>query len=173
MLKPQTLAEPFFKEVSQLGEFLPVEASDMPEAYQSLLAHHDHMTVTLEAWYNSLVDVHVLHEQSDPEFYSRASLLQLQRTGEAVQLGIVRIRLAELNEPVRLEIESRALPLGRILIRHHVMREVELLQLWRVNPGSILRSHLELPDDSAIYARTARIMVESKPAIELLEIVRK
>lgn len=172
LLLPQDLASLFFDSAAEVGEFASIESSELPSAYQSLLAHHDHMTVTLEAWYNSLVDVHVLGEQKDEQTYARASLLRLQRTGETVQLGIMRIQLAELSEQVRLEIESRALPLGRVMIRHHVMREVELLQLWRVEPAPGLRSNLNLPEDEILYARTARIMVESKPAVELLEIVR-
>jgi hypothetical protein len=119
-----------------------------------------------------LVDVHVLNERKDEQAYARASLLRLQRTGETVQLGIMRIQLAELSEQVRLEIESRALPLGRVMIRHHVMREVELLQLWRVKPAPRLRAYLDLPEDEVSYARTARIMVQGNPAVELLEIVR-
>ena len=162
----------FFPAVDELGTFEPVEASDLPDAYQSLLAHHDHMTVTVEAWHNSLVDVRVLAEQRSDEIYARKILLTLQRDSIPVQFGIVRIQLAGLPEIVRLEIESQALPLGRIMIRHHLMREVELCQLWRVNPGPELRLHLSLKDDEPIFGRTARILVAGQPAVELLEIVR-
>lgn len=162
----------FFESVEQLGEFEPVESCDLPEAYQSLLAHNDHMTVTVEAWHNSLVDVRVLAEHRENDSYSRKILLALQRDNSPVQFGIMRINLAGLPEIVRLEIESQALPLGRIMIRHHLMREVELCQLWRVKPGEELRFHLHLPDDTPIFGRTAKILVAGQPAVELLEIVR-
>ena len=166
------LAELFYQSIDQLGEFAPVESSDLSEVYQSLLAHHDHMTVTLEAWHNSLVDVRVLAEHQDNQHYARKILLTLQRDGSPVQFGIMRINLSGLPEIVRMEIESQALPLGRIMIRHHLMREVEMCQLWHVKPGEELRLHLNVVDDSPVFGRTARILVAGQPAVELLEIVR-
>ncbi len=161
----------FYDRLEDLGEVEAVEADAMPEAYQSLLAHHDHMTVTNEAWHNSLVDVHVLTEQKGEDYYARKIVLVTQRDARPVQFGIVRIKLDVLPEIVRLEIESQALPLGRIMIRHHLMREVELCQLWRVKPGPELRLHMELEDEGPVYARTARILVDGEPAVEMLEIV--
>ncbi|MCH2114076.1 MAG: hypothetical protein MK171_04095 [Pirellulales bacterium] len=162
----------FYSSLAELGRFHAIEATDLPEAYQALLAHHDHMTVTVEAWHNSMVDVHVLAEHRDGDSYARKIVLALQRDHHVVQFGIMRIDLKGLPEVVRLEIESQALPLGRIMIRHHLMREVELVQLFRVAPGSELRTHLRLEEDAHIYGRTARILVAGKPAVELLEIVK-
>ena len=98
----------FYDDLQSLGEIEPVETSDLPAAYQSLLAHHDHMTVTVEAWHNSMVDVKVLGEKRVDASYSRKILLVTQRDNQPVQLGIVRIDLARLPEIVRLEIESQA-----------------------------------------------------------------
>ncbi len=162
----------FFASQDELGVFEPVESSDLPDAYQSLLAHTDHMTVTVEAWHNSHVDVRVLDEQIADDSYARKILLVLQRDASPVQFGIMRINLAGLPEIVQLEIKSQALPLGRIMIRHHLMREVELCQLWRVLPSLELQSQLQLEDSNPIYGRTARILVADQPAVELLEIVR-
>jgi len=166
------LTDLFFPTLTEVGEFQAVEASELPEAYQSLLAHSDHMTVTVEAWHNSMVDLRVLAEQRDDDSYVRKILLVLQRDSSPVQFGIMRINLTGLPEIVRLEIESQALPLGRIMIRHHLMRTVELCQLWRVQPGPELRLQLQLASDEPIFGRTARILVAGQPAVELLEIVR-
>jgi chorismate-pyruvate lyase len=162
----------FFSSSDELGGFELIEADKLPEEFQSLLAHHDHMTVTVEAWHNSMVDVRVLKEHRDGESYARKILLTLQRDGTPVQYGIMRIDLTSLPEIVRMEIESQALPLGRIMIRHHLMREVELCKLWRVTPGDELRVQLQLDDEPCIYGRTARILVEGEPVVELLEIVK-
>jgi chorismate-pyruvate lyase len=168
----QELSKLFFSSPDQLGGFQEVSATEMPPEYQSLLAHCDHMTVTVEAWHNSLVDVRVLDEHREADLYSRKIILALQRDGTPVQFGIMRIDLSELPEIVRLEIESQALPLGRIMIRHHLMRSVELCQLWRVSPGAELRSRLRIDEKEVVYGRTASIIVEGKPAVELLEIVK-
>ena len=162
----------FFSDISELGEFQPIEEAELSDSARSLLAHHDHMTVTVEAWHNSLVDVRVLEERREGDVYARSIILTLQRDGSSVQAGLMRIKLATLPKIVRLEIESQALPLGRIMIRHHLMREVELCQLWRVLPGPHLRWHLQVAKDTTLYARTARILVSGTPVVELLEIVK-
>ena len=166
-----TLIELFYPSRDGLGKFFPIEANELPDQYRSLLAHHDHMTVTLEAWHNSLVEIRVLEERCDRERYARSIVLVRQRDGVTVQFGIMQINLAGLPDIVRLEIESQALPLGRIMIRHHLMREVELCQLWRIQPGKQLQHHMHCSDDDQLFGRTAQILVEGEPVVELLEIV--
>ena len=175
------ITAPFFPALADLGEFAPIAPSAMPDDYRTLLAHDDHMTVTVEAFHGSLVDVRVLQEYRDDEVYSRASLLTLQSNGRIVQLGVMRIKLQGLSDAVRSEIESRRAPLGRILIRHNVLRHVELHRLWRILPGPVLQKYLvaEAPalqtlppsEPQYIYGRSAGIIVEGRPAVELLEIV--
>ncbi len=129
------------------------------------------MTVTVEAWHNSLVEVHVLDDCKQGDYYARKIVLARQRDATCVLFGIMSIHLAGLPDIVRLEIESKALPLGRIMIRHHLLREVEVCQLWQITPGDELRFHLQLNDEEPIFGRTARILVEDQPVVELLEIV--
>ena len=167
------ITAPFFADFAQLGEFAPADAAALPEDYQILLAHDDHMTVTVEAYHGSLVDVSVLAEHRDGDLYSRCSLLICQATGEVAQLGIMRINLAQLSPQVREEVESKRTPLGRVLIRHNVLRRVELHQLWKIEPGSALRERLALSDtQGVIFGRSAGIIVDGQPAVELLEIVK-
>jgi chorismate-pyruvate lyase len=160
----------FYPSLDDLGRFTPVEPTELPEAFHGLLAHDDHMTVTLEAFHDSLVDVQVLQQHDNPPYYSRKSLLTRRTDGGTVQLGIIRICLDILPEAVRTEVLSLKIPLGRILICHHVLRHVQLCQLWRVDPGKELQGHLDLPAGTMVYGRTARIIVQDQPAVELLEI---
>ncbi|MCC6492168.1 MAG: hypothetical protein IT424_04015 [Pirellulales bacterium] len=221
----QSITAPFFP-LAELGEFEVAGASELPEDYQALLAHDDHMTVTVEAFFNCHVDVRVLQERHEGHFYRRTSLLICQSIGEAVQFGAICVDLRGLSDVVRREIESRRTPLGRILLRHNVLRRVELRRLWRILPGPVLCEHLGLPPggqmqaggqmgvggasasetptpergawaavesaakgaaakiaaaktgetpssaNAYIYGRTARIVVEDRPAMTLLEIVK-
>ena len=166
-----SLIKQFYPSREKVGEFTPIEAEDLSQQYASLLAHTDHMTVTVEAWHNSLVDVHVLEVDQHANHYARKIILTRQRDGIPVQFGIMRIDLSRLPEIVRMEIESRALPLGRIMIRHHLLREVELCQLWRVLPGEELQAQLQCNPEVPIFGRTARILTEGEVLVELLEIV--
>jgi hypothetical protein len=82
----------------------------------------------------------------------------------------MRIDMTRLSAEVRAEIESRGTPLGRILIRHDVLRQVELERLWRIKPGPVLQQRLGLGASEFAYGRSARIVVEGRRAVELLEI---
>jgi chorismate-pyruvate lyase len=164
------LATLFYTNLNELGRFESVTADELPPNYRSLLAHQDHMTVALEAHHDSLVTVNVLDEWRDGASYARSSVLSRQSDGAVVQFGIMRIWLGDLPEATQQEITSRKTPLGRVLIRHNVLREVELIALWRINPSSVLKKNLKLKSDAPIYGRSAQILVDERPTVQLLEI---
>ena len=155
------------------GNDLPCDlspaAADMPGGYRSLLDHEKHMTVTVEAWHDSLVDVKVLAVDSSAEFYARKILLTRQSDGAVVQFGIVRLNRRLIPPEALEEIESQTTPLGRVLIEQNVMREVKLDSLWRVIPNTELKELFG--SDLPTYGRSARLHVNSESAVELLEIV--
>src|SRR5690349_11298284 len=105
-----TLVALFYADPAQLGRFELVTADQMPPDYQTLLAHQNHMTVTVEHFHNSPVDVRVLKSQLTGTHYARKILLARQSDGIVVQFGIVRINFAYLSDEVRREIESRSRP---------------------------------------------------------------
>ena len=161
----------FYDSPRALGQFDAVVESDMPPDYQKLLAHDAHMTVTVEKFHNSLCDVKVLRTHADESHYAREILLTRQADGAVVLYGIMRLRLAHLDEDVRREVESKQTPLGRILIQHNVLRKVELVSLWKLLPAANLCKLLNLPQPKLTYGRTALIYCDQEPAVELLEIV--
>ncbi len=167
----QTLVGLFFPDPAKLGRFEGVAAAAMPADYQSLLAHQEHMTVTVEKFHGSLVDVVVLKQQLSGEHYARKILLRRQSDGKVVQFGIMRLDFTSVDEAVRREVEGQSTPLGRILIQHNVLREVRLEKLWRVTPGDDLRWWFAAAPGQITYGRTALIDCNGKPAVELLEIV--
>jgi chorismate-pyruvate lyase len=166
------LATLFYADLAEVGRFEPVAVDELPPNYRILLAHADHMTVALEGFYRTLVTVHALAEWRDEASYARASLLSRQTDRGIVQFGIMRIWLADLPEAAQREITSKKAPLGRVLIEHNVLREVEVITLWRIAPGPVLRQHLSLKGDQPIYGRSAQILVEERPTVQLLEIVK-
>jgi hypothetical protein len=88
-----------------------------------------------------------------------------------VLFGIPRINLRLVADDVRQEIVSQTAPLGRVLIEHNIMREVQLASLYRVEPGPDLCRLMGLVRPATTYGRTAFIYVDGYPAVELLEIV--
>jgi chorismate-pyruvate lyase len=167
----QTLVGLFYRDAAELGQFEEVAADEMPRDYQSLLAHRNHMTVTVEEYHHSPVNVRVLATRLNGQHYARKILLCRQSDGRVVQAGIVRLNFHHVSDEVRREVESQSAPLGRILIQHNVLREVRLLKLWRVALGADLARLFGLPLGEITYGRTALIDCNGEPAVELLEIV--
>lgn len=154
-----------------LASFASVALESVPPPYRELLDHHSHMTITVESFYGSPVDVTVFRTTTDPQWYGREISLVSRDTGKTVQYGIVRLRPQLLQNEVWQEIEAGKTPLGQVLIRHNVFRQVERVALWKVVAGRSLANRLEVGPGEITYGRTARIFCDGEPAIELLEIV--
>jgi chorismate-pyruvate lyase len=167
----QVLLDLFYPTPNVLGQFVEVDAEELPEPYRQLLAHGKHMTVTVEAFHGCPVDVRVLQTHITDTHYARKILLTRHTDGRVVQFGLVRLNLDYLGPETREEIESQQVPLGRVLIKHNVMREVRLLSLWQVMPGPDLNEHFSFESNQVCYGRTALIYCNGVPAVELLEIV--
>jgi chorismate-pyruvate lyase len=141
-----------------------VPGDAVPEPYHGLLVHEHHMTVTVEAYHGSPVDVRVLEARQDGQLYSRRILLVLQASGEVVQFGIVRIDLSQLAPEARERIVEGKTPVGRVLIEHDVLRRVE--------PTTYLRfPSAPWFGGQATYGRLAIIHFDGEPAVEVLEVV--
>src|SRR2546422_402770 len=147
-----------------------LHASGLPEPYRGLLAHTEHMTVTMEAFYGSPVDVRVLEADRLGDFYHRRIVLTLHGTDRVVQYGLVRIDLNLCSSPVRAAILSQKIPLGRILIEHNVLRRIEPTAFLRVDPGPTVTQALRLSKPTPLYGRTGVIFCDDRPAIAVLEV---
>jgi chorismate-pyruvate lyase len=164
------LVDLFYDNAAELGQFVEVPPEIMPSDYQTLLAHHDHMTVTVEKYHGCPVDLQVLQEKFENGYYARKILLKRHDNGRVVQFGIVRLAMGVLDDEVRAEIEQKQTPLGRILIEHNVLRNVRLVSTWKIKPNSELADFFGC-DGGDCFGRTALIYFHDKPAVELLEIV--
>jgi chorismate-pyruvate lyase len=156
---------------NDMPEYEFVAPDEVPPPYHGLLVHEHHMTVTVEAHHGGPVDVRVLARRHDGDSYARKILLALQSTGRIVQFGIARVNLGFCSQAVRAEILAAGTPLGRILIQHNVLRRIEPTAFLRVLPGPDMMEWFSLKRPQPTYGRLAYIHCDSKPAIELLEIV--
>lgn len=166
-----TLTRLFYAAPADLGGFDEVTADEMPADYRRLLAHEQHMTVTVEAFHGGPVDVVVLEKRLTPTHYARKILLARQSDGRVVQFGIMRVNLACLSPEVKEQILAEGTPLGRVLIEHGLLTNVQLFSLWRVAPGPDLARLFDLKAAETTYGRTALIELDGAPAVELIEII--
>jgi len=152
--------------------FREVPAAEVPEPARGLLDHHSHMTVAMERHHGCAVELRVVSERvlGGPagEVYAREILL-VRPDGAVVQHGIVRIHLGALDRESAAAIRRQAAPLGRILIAAGLLCEVQHVELLRIECGPHLRRLAG--NATRLHGRVAEIVVDGRPAIELLEIV--
>lgn len=166
------LIEIYYQDPSLLGRFERVDSASVPKVYRKLLDHSNHMTVTVESHHADQVDVEVLQSDFADEHYRREILLKTYQARRVVQYGIVRLNTRYLSDKPRNEILEQRKPLGRVLIEHDVLREIELFDLLRVECGPVLAKFFDVELGTVCYGRTALIHCDHEPAIELLEVVR-
>jgi chorismate-pyruvate lyase len=150
-------------------ETIPPE--QVPEPYHRLLVHTYHMTVTVERFYGDKVNVNVLKVRRDGDDYARKILLTLQGSGKVVQFGVPRVNLDLLSQKVRDEIVAGDTPLGRVLIRNHVLRRIVPITYLAVTLGTALAGPFGVPPGTRSYGRTGVIFTDDRPAIEVLEVL--
>ncbi len=147
-----------------------VASALVPEPYQRLLVHNSHMTVTMEEYHHSRVDVKILARAEQGEIYSRKIILLKSGTDEVVQFGIVRFDFQYVTSAVRQEILDGQIPLGRVLINHNVLRHIDLGAVLRITPGPELAKIFRTTTGTITYGRLATIFCNQQPAVDLLEI---
>jgi hypothetical protein len=103
----EALTKIYYASPNDLADFQEIQEQDLPKVYHTLLAHHLHMTVTLEAHSGCPVEVEVLATRRPPQPTINAKILLRRMSDQGVVLfGIVRITRSLLPAEVRQEIES-------------------------------------------------------------------
>jgi chorismate-pyruvate lyase len=156
---------------SPLPEVQAIAGAEVPEPYRRLLVHTQHMTVTVEQFYGELVNVDVDSSTQVGSQYARKIYLRLQHSLAVVQFGIVAIYLDCLAPQVRAEILAGQTPLGRVLIQHNVMREVQSAGYFRVVLNQELAERMNVAPGTISYGRLGIITTDGHPAIRVAEIL--
>lgn len=148
-----------------------VTPAELPQPYRRLLAHTHHMTVTVEEFFRSRVDVRVLDFWLSESEYARKSLLSLQSTGRIVQFGLVRINLGVCPHAVRDAIVEGKTPLGRVLIEHNMLRRIEPVAFLRIELAEPMADWFGVAPGTETHGRVGLIYTGERPVVEVLEIL--
>jgi len=144
---------------------------EIPEPYRELLVHHNHMTVALERWYDSPVEVVVLGETYADPFYGRLIQLRLAGTERVVEYGIMQIDLSVCGAQARQAILKHSAPLGRILIADAILAEVHYDSFLEFAPNQRIMQALAIDETKPFFGRLASIESNGGHAVDLLEIM--
>ena len=181
------LAGIFCSPVERFGLFRSVPAERVPDPFRGLLDHHSHMTVAMERFHGgrvglriaSVVDGHPAGTDAGTHATYAREILLLGPGEQVVQHGIVRINLTDVGPGVAAAIRAGRIPLGRILIDAGLLRDVQRVGLLEVLPGPHLAGLFGLDGAAGpasvgghvTFGRVAEIVLDGRPAVELLEIV--
>ena len=166
----RTLTDLFADEQALIANADHIPSATTPEPYKTMLVHDHHMTVTMESFHQSSVDVRILDRALNENTYSRKIILLKSETDTVVQFGIVKFNFAYVTEDVRDEIIAGNTPLGRVLINHNVLRHIDMGAILRITAGPALAKYLQMPENDVTYGRLATIFCNQAPAVDLLEI---
>ena len=176
------LVKLFCESVESFGQFCAVESANVPQPWRQLLDHESHMTVAMEKFYKTTVSLQVVAELKPPatsaadcDWYAREIFL-LHPDGAAIQYGIVRIDLSQVDTATAQAILRAHLPLGRILLEAGLLLQVQHVQLMELLPSVYWQAlfsatHTHLQTQARTFGRVASIRVAGKQAVDLLEIV--
>jgi chorismate-pyruvate lyase len=164
------LTSPFAETSALFANVKHIPSSQTPEPYKSMLVHEHHMTVTMEKYHGSPVDVRILDRKLDGDIYDRMIVLAKAGTDTIVQFGAVRFHFEYVTEAIRNEILAGETPLGRVLINHNILRHIDLGAILRIEAGPLLAQHLQMAEGAETYGRLATIFCNGRPAVDLLEI---
>ncbi len=160
-----------FGDDGELARFVQVDGPSVPQPFNRLLVHDQHMTVTLEAYHRGPVHLSVHDSVLRNDGYVRKITLHARPDGPAILLGIMKFDFRYCSAATREEVVAGQTPLGRILIAHDVLRHLTGGPYYGVAPGSsrILGLDVDLPADC--HARLAHINCNGGHAVQVLEII--
>ncbi|XOV89646.1 MAG: hypothetical protein ACFHX7_07115 [Pseudomonadota bacterium] len=161
----------FHNTVEDIGQFLPVRPSNMTADFRRLLHHERHMTPTLRFHFDSPLGVEVVNSRHDTDRYQREILLRRVTDGVAVEFGLLNADLARLPDSLSAELLAGKHPFGQLIVDQRWQTSVSVDQLWRIEVGPALAAITALSAGDITFGRLASIMIDSVPAIEVLEII--
>lgn len=149
-----------------------VDPGSVPLPYRPLLVHSGHMTEVLERHHGGELSVHPCRVRREGDIYGRRIDLRVAADDRPVMTGIMIFNLALVSAAVREEIVRAASPLGEILIRHRILRQVSTEAFVEFDAVDPLVARFGLAAPRSAYGRLATIDCDRRPAVDLLEIVR-
>lgn len=149
-----------------------VRASEIPEPFDELLVHNDHMTTKLRDHHGQPVALRVLDEIHEDPFYRRKIVLTLGGTQQVVEFGVVRIDFRLIPPEARAAILQQQVPLGDILMSCSALRRIEPRWYVKLSGRCPIFTDFCVADQfSEVYGRIGTIYCDDQPAVELLEVI--
>lgn len=169
--RAESLVHVFHDPTERFARFASVAADAMPPGARTLLDHSSHMTLAMERFHGGPVGLVVVARRDCEDGHYAREILLTDPAGRVVQVGIVRIDLAQFPEATAADIRSESTPLGRILLAAGLHCDVHDVQLLQIDTGPAFDAVAGGPAETKAFGRVASIAMDGVTIIELLEIV--
>lgn len=145
---------------------------DLPEPYQTLLAHNRDMTSTLERYCGATLSLRIIEKHVENDRLTRQVVLETDTDRQSVEFGAIRIYLNRYTAQARHEIESCIRPLGTILERHNIEYVCSPSGFFSCPRNDFVARVFEHDEVDNLYGRCNTIMNEQgEPLAEVVEIL--
>jgi chorismate-pyruvate lyase len=138
---------------SPVPEIRTIAASELPEPYQSLLAHHGDMTSKLESFHKGKIRIHLLAQRTSQNEYFREVILLAEGSEQPVEFGAIKIVLDLFPAEAQREILRERQPLGRILTAFGVPFRSEPRAYLHMEADDFIKDALRLDKTDFLYGR--------------------
>ncbi len=170
-LELRSLCDGFFNDLAWIDLCQVVDATEVDPAAHELLVHANHMTATLSNHYGEPVSLDVHDHNEDADVYRRKIVLTIEGGKRVVEVGVVKLNLAFVDDDIRHEIVQRKTPLGEILDARNVLTRVEPKWFVKMPQDSPIAKMFNPPPSRDVFGRIGLIYCDHKPVMELLEVV--
>ena len=149
-----------------------IMGSEMPQPYRSLLVHEHDMTSTLEGFHDGQIHLRVLSSAQEGNLYRREVVLAVDGSDAPVEFGAIRIHLAALPAPTRIQVLEAKRPLGAILSECAVEYTSRPRVFFRIDSDDVINRALELSGKQHLFGRCNEISDTTGRSIaEIVEIL--
>jgi hypothetical protein len=149
---------------------VPIEPSDIPLPFRTLLVHERSMTLTLEAHWGPLV-LRILSTGTEGASYFRRVLLAQEYSGRPVEMGAIHIDLNAFAPPVRRQIIHDEVPLGRVLHEGGIDYVSRPKVFLSITPNSEMMGVFWMREPRALYGRRTDVLIGRRKVGEIVEIL--
>jgi chorismate-pyruvate lyase len=165
----ESLCKGFYDSTTAIKDAHSIAPESLPDPFNTLLNHREHMTTKLTAHYQRPIELRVLSVRDSGQHYARQIELTVDQGQRIVEFGIARLNLALIAPHVREEVLSQQTPLGDVLRKHDVMRRIDPKWYFKFGPDSPFTTAFK--NQTPVYGRVGIIHCNDQPAIQLLEVV--
>ena len=150
-----------------------LEAEELPQPYQQLLAHDRDMTGTLEAYFKQPMTLRIYGKKLEGDSLFRQVVLEGIKDGQPREFGAIRIDLTCFDDETRQLIVECKVPLGRVLREHDVAYVSNPSAYLAVVPDALLSKALNA-EHGPLYGRKNELtMPDGRAIAQIIEILPK